>query len=97
MAEKFETVSYVASWKFIQLYFCLVTEYLFFQLFEEQYKVEMQGKDKGLGKSLNTFAISNIESSDHGRHLRTITRKKDEINNRIKRTDGGLGQKEDMG
>ena len=78
-------------------YSFVLTEYLFFQLFEEQYKVEMQGKDKDLRESLNTFAMSNIKSSDDGIHLRTITWKKDEVNNRIKRTDGGLGQKEETG
>ena len=54
-------------------YSFVLTKYLFFQLFEEQYKVEMQGKDKDLRESLNTFAMSNIKSSDDGIHLRNVT------------------------
>ena len=52
---------------------CLISGYSYFQLFEEQSKVEMQGEDKDFWESLNAFAMSDNKSSDNKSHLHTIT------------------------
>ena len=80
--KKIETMSYVASWNLLQLYFCLTNKYLCFQLFQK-HKVEMQGKGKKVWKSFNAFAMSDSKSSDNGRHLHTISWTKDEVTNFI--------------
>ena len=64
-------MSYVTCCKLLEEYFCLISGYSYFQLFEEQSKVEMQGENKDFWESLNAFAMCDNKSSDNKSHLHT--------------------------
>lgn len=71
-------MSYVTCCKLLEEYFCLISGYSYFQLFEEQSKVEMQGEDKDFWESLNAFALCYNKSSDNKSHWHTVMCRKND-------------------